>query len=66
MIVGKLDWKRRAPLKRAMRHRLVKIISFWCWWKKSRGRGISPVKTKARGRLNFDPKKIPATQAQLR
>jgi len=49
----------------AMMHRLDKIITLLCLRKKRRGRGISPIKMKAKGRLNFAPKKIPATQAQL-
>jgi len=55
------------PLKKIVSDRLAKIIGFR-WWrrKKSRGRGISPVRIRARGRLKYDPKKIPATQAQLR
>ena len=65
--MGRVDWKRRAPVKRAMRHRLVKIIGFRCWrWKMSRGRGIIPVIMRTKGKLNFDPRKIPTTQAQLR
>jgi hypothetical protein len=55
-----------ASLKKAKRHRLVKIIGFRYRWKKSRGSGASPMKVRINGRSNCEPRKIPAIQAKLR
>jgi hypothetical protein len=63
---GKLDGKRNPPPKRAKRHNPATIKVFLLPGKKGIStKGISPKNKASKGRLIFEPRNTPATQAQL-
>jgi len=63
---GKLDGKQSPPPKRARRHNPATIKVFLLLGRKGIStKGISPKDKANKGGLIFEPRNIPATQAQL-
>jgi len=63
--LGRLDGKRKAPPRRARRHKPATTKFLLLLGKRGiNRRGRSPSGRATSGRLAFEPRKMPATQAQ--